>query len=318
MIHISLYQSNLSQEWDAFCLKSKNATFLHHRGYMDYHSDRFSDFSLIARHETGEIAAILPACRHDDTVVSHSGLTYGGWLMPLKHFDANDMLQVMDAAMPFLGENCIKSLVYKPVPHIYHTYPAEEDIYALFRHGARLEGCNISSVIPLDAPLAFDRGNKSSTNAATRAGVKVNFCDCFDDIDKYWSILTERLTERYDARPVHSLDEICLLQSRFPKNIRLITAKICDEIVAGVVLFVTQAVAHCQYIASSATGRETKALPLLMAEAISWAKELGLRYFDFGTSNENGGQILNHTLLEQKARLGGRGVAYPIYKVAIR
>ena len=27
---------------------SKNATFLHYRDYMDYHSDRFHDFSLMA------------------------------------------------------------------------------------------------------------------------------------------------------------------------------------------------------------------------------------------------------------------------------
>ena len=33
--------------WDAFVRSSRNATFLHERGYMDYHADRFQDHSLL-------------------------------------------------------------------------------------------------------------------------------------------------------------------------------------------------------------------------------------------------------------------------------
>ena len=47
MIEIVRYTPGKASEWDAFVRKSKNATFLFYRGYMDYHADRFEDFSLM-------------------------------------------------------------------------------------------------------------------------------------------------------------------------------------------------------------------------------------------------------------------------------
>ena len=136
MTEIIRYESSMAARWNEFVRQSRNGTLLHERGYMDYHSDRFTDCSLVALRE-GKLCALLPACVEGDTLWSHRGLTYGGWLMPLKHFDATVMIDVMDAACQWMSENGIKRLVYKPVPHIYHRYPCEEDLYALFRHQAR-------------------------------------------------------------------------------------------------------------------------------------------------------------------------------------
>ena len=46
MIVTERYNISMSAEWDAAVAASRNGTFLHMRGYMDYHSDRFTDFSL--------------------------------------------------------------------------------------------------------------------------------------------------------------------------------------------------------------------------------------------------------------------------------
>ena len=46
-IGVSLYRPMLAQVWDDFVRRSKNATFLHLRNYMDYHRDRFVDHSLL-------------------------------------------------------------------------------------------------------------------------------------------------------------------------------------------------------------------------------------------------------------------------------
>ena len=40
---------------------SKNGTFLFLRAYMDYHSDRFHDHSLMFHNEKGKLIAVLPA-----------------------------------------------------------------------------------------------------------------------------------------------------------------------------------------------------------------------------------------------------------------
>lgn len=75
--------------------------------------------------------------------------------------------------------------------------------------------------------------------------------------------------------------------------------------------------AHSQYIASSPRGRELKALPLLFDTLIKSAQEAGYKYFDFGISNENHGRYLNSGLVQQKSRMGGRGIVYNTYKIAL-
>ena len=311
MTEIIKYDASMATRWDEFARLSRNGTLLHQRGYMDYHSDRFKDCSLIAMRE-GKLCALLPACVDGDTLWSHCGLTYGGWLVPLKHFDATVMIEVMDAACQWMTDNGIKRLVYKPVPHIYHRYPCEEDLYALFRHQARLIETNISTTIDLSCPLPLDRGNKSGANAARKAGIQVGPSD---DWQGYWNLLSSLLDERYGTRPVHSLDEMRLLQGRFPNDIRLYTATLHGELLAGVVMYLSQPVAHCQYIGASLQGKDSKALTLLFDYLIGEATKSGYRYFDFGISNEDHGRYLNEGLVRQKSRLGGRGIVYNTFEI---
>ena len=301
----------MAARWDGFARMSRNGTMLHQRGYMDYHSDRFKDCSLVALHE-GRLCALLPACIEGDTLWSHRGLTYGGWLVPLKHFDATVMVEVMDAACQWMSDNSIKRLVYKPVPHIYHRYPCEEDLYALFRHQAKLIETNISTTIALTCPLPLDRGNKSGANAARKAGIQVGPSE---DWEGYWRLLSSLLDKRYGTRPVHTLDEMRLLHGRFPDGIRLYAATLDGEMLAGVVMYLSQPVAHCQYIGASPQGKDSKALTLLFDYLIGEAKASGYRYFDFGISNEDHGHYLNEGLVRQKSRLGGRGIVYNTFEI---
>ena len=314
MITIEQYNDSMSGLWDDAVRASRNGTFLHLRGYMDYHRDRFVDSSLVARDDE-RIVALLPACREGDTLYSHRGLTYGGWLVPSRHFDVTTMLEVWNKATDLLRGIGIANIVYKAVPHIYHNYPCEEDLYALFRAGAQLVESNISATIDLDEPLSFDRGNKRNVNLAIKNGVVVGESTRWAD---YWQVLDSLLMEKYDRHPVHTLEEIDLLRSRFPENIKLFTATQGDEILAGVVMyFCGNEVAHSQYIASTERGRELKALTLLFDHLIKEAAQAGFRYFDFGISTEDGGRYLNEGLVRQKCRLGGRGIVYNTYKLTI-
>ena len=313
MTEIIRYDATMAARWDEFARQSRNGTLLHQRGYMDYHRDRFNDCSLVAMRE-GKVCALLPACVDGDTLWSHRGLTYGGWLVPHKHFDATVMLEVMDAACLWMGNHGLHRLVYKPVPHIYHRYPCEEDLYALFRHHAALVETNISTTIDLTCPLPLDRGNKSGANAARKAGIQVGPSE---DWHGYWQLLSSLLDERYGTRPVHTLDEMLLLQGRFPEGIKLYTATLQGELLAGVVMYLSTPVAHCQYIGASPQGKDSKALTLLFEYLIAESQRLGFRYFDFGISNEDHGRYLNEGLVRQKSRLGGRGIAYNTFEIAL-
>ena len=297
----------MAAQWDAHLAASRNATFLHRRGFMDYHSDRFADHSLMAFN--GErLLAVMPACEADGVLYSHRGLTYGGWLMATQGVDAAVMADVVGAMVAYMREHGLRRLVYKPVPHIYHRYPAEEDLYALWAAGARLEECNVSTTVDLAARIPLDRGNRRGVNLARREGVRVA---ASDDWQGYWQLLTSVLGERHGTVPVHTVDEILLLHGRFPDEISLHTAVAADgELLAGVVLFGAGPVAHAQYIACSDRGRKVSALTLLMDHLMTECAERGFRYFDFGISNEDHGRYLNRGLVEQKSRLGGRGIVY--------
>ena len=313
MVEIIRYDATMAAQWNELARQCRNSTFQHQRGYMDYHSDRFTDCSLIALHN-GKPRALLPANVDGDTLWSHRGLTFGSWLVPPKHFDVTVMIEVMDATVAWMKDNGLKRLVYKAVPHIYHRYPCEEDLYALFRHHASLIETNISTTIDLSCPLPLDRGNKSGANAARKAGITVGPSE---DWQQYWHLLSSLLDERYDTRPVHTLDEILLLQSRFPDDIRLYTATLDGELLAGVVMYLSAPVAHCQYIGASPRGKESKALTLLFDYLIQESTRLGFRYFDFGISNEDHGRYLNEGLVQQKSRLGGRGIVYNTFEITL-
>ena len=74
------YNSSMKSEWNRVVEESRNGTFLIKREYLEYHSDRFEDFSLVFEYE-GEMIAVLPANRQGTTFYSHQGLTYGGLIM---------------------------------------------------------------------------------------------------------------------------------------------------------------------------------------------------------------------------------------------
>ena len=313
MITIEKYTAALQQEWDRLVTDSRNATFLLQRGYMDYHSERFADFSLIARDERGRILAALPANREGDVIVSHRGLTFGGWILPARRCDALNMLEIWDAMFPFLRENGIKQIIYKPIPHIYHTAPAEEDLYAIFRAGGRLTATLVSSVVDLRNPLPFGRRMKEIARKVMKSEIIFSESDCWSE---YWDVLKQMLATRYNTLPVHTLDEINLLRKRFPNEIKLYTATLNGEIIAGAVLYITPRAVHLQYSAASARGKELSAVTGLYQWFIDRFKDKA-DWFDFGTSNEQGGHYVNEGLLRQKCNCGARAIVYNTFTIDV-
>ncbi|MEG1766371.1 MAG: GNAT family N-acetyltransferase [Muribaculaceae bacterium] len=310
MIKIEKYIPTQCAEWNKFVDETKNGTFMHKREYMDYHNSRFSDFSLIA-YAGSKIIGVLPANRCDNTLYSHQGLTFAGWLTQSQHFDVSNMLQIFDAMRIFLQENGIKELIYKASPHIYHQYPADEDLYAIFRNNGTLISSNISSTVSQDTPLLFNENARRAVKSATQHGVVISETT---DFAPYWKLLTETLNARHGVNPVHTLQEIELLHSRFPLNIRLFTASLGETLLGGVVVYLSINVAHAQYIAASEEGCEKKVLPLIFNQLISEDFSCA-KYFDFGISNEQNGLILNEGLSMQKSGMGGRGIVYNTYKL---
>lgn len=314
MITIEPYSASARDEWDAAVAAARNATFLHRRGYMDYHADRFADCSLIARDSRRRVAGLLPACRTGATLSSHAGLTYGGWLLP-DRTDTNAMMEIWTVAADHMASTGIDTCIIKPVPHIYHRYPAEEELYALYRAGAVLRGRQVSATVDLTCPLPFRKDLRHKLALATRAGMTCRQSDRWAD---FWPLLTAVLHERHDATPVHSLDEITRLHAAFPDNILLWAAESpAGDLLAGTVLYITDTCVHSQYIAAGTEGRAQGAVGALYGAIIAEYAGGQRRWLDFGVSCEAGGAILNHGLAEQKASFGARATVYDCYEVRL-
>ena len=284
--------------------------FLLERGYMDYHSDRFEDHSLVFR-RNGSIVGVLPATRHGDDLHSHGGLTFGGLVLSPRA-GAALVLEIMDRLMLYLDQEGFRSLLYKAVPHIYHTIPAEEDLYALFRVGARLVRRDVSSTIGAGPRLAPSKGRKSALAGARRRGIHVERSEAFD---AFMGLEERELQRRHGTRPVHTGDEMARLALRYPENIALYTARLDGELVAGTIVYESPQVAHTQYIAASDRGREVGAMDLVLHHLLADVYS-NKQWFDFGISTEQAGRHLNTGLIAYKESYGARATVYDFYELA--
>ena len=310
MIEVVAYEEARRREWDEFIAGSKNGVFLFRRDYMGYHADRFPDASLMCYGEGGRLVALLPATESEGVLSSHAGLTFGGFVTG-DEMKVGLMLELFDALRRELRARGVRRVVYKAVPHIYHRLPAEEDLYALFRHDARLFRRDVSATLDRAARPALSKGRRYSIKKAQKLGVGVARSH---DFAAFMAIEEELLREKYGARPVHTAEEIALLAARFPDNIKLFAAGRDGRMEAGVIIYESAQVAHAQYIGASPEGRESGAPDLIMGHLIN-DYYAGKKYFDFGISTEDNGRRLNAGLIENKQGFGGRAVVYDFYEL---
>jgi len=311
MLKIVPYTSEYKNVWNEFVNKSKNGVFLFFREYMDYHADRFEDKSLLF-FEDDKLVALLPANRSKEEFISHGGLTFGG-VVADERMTVSLMLRIFEQLTVYLKEEGYLRIIYKPVSHIYHRTPSEEDLYALFAQGARLIRRDLSTTIALKNRLPYAKGRKWSINKAKKAGLAVRPSV---DFDSFMAIEEYVLRKYHGTKPVHSAAEIRLLAQRFPENIRLFGAFQDSRMLAGIIIYADGPVAHTQYISSTDEGREIGASDLVLDHLIQDVYS-DKTYFDFGISTEQAGYRLNSGLALYKENFGGRAITYDWYELAV-
>ena len=280
------------------------------RDFMDYHSDRFQDFSLMV-YKNDKLKVVLPANILADTVYSHQGLTYGGMLFS-KELKSTEALNSFMAILEFLNDNGLNNLVLKELPNIYlHNQTNNPLAYLLFKTKAELLRTDMHSVVNTKFK-SYSNSRKEGLKRASKYNLRVEESDSFD---VFWNtILTPNLEAKHKVKPVHSLAEITLLKSRFKNNIRQFNVFKDDEIVGGTTIFETENVAHCQYISGDENKSELGSLDFLHHYLIEniFTNKL---YFDFGTSNFNSGNNINEGLQFWKEGFGARSIPQGFYKI---
>ena len=309
MFAIIRYSPAFHDEWNHYVAKARNATFLFYREYMDYHSDRFHDHSLLF-FVGNHLHSILPAHEIGDMFCSHRGLTYGGLLMD-EDVTTADVLVLFEELNVYLREHGFQKVLYRTIPWVYHRLPSEEDLYAMFwKCGARLKQRMTGTVIFMDEHLRWRKDHRRRLKQAQGAGITVRRDAGFAE---FWPVLNDNLQRKYQAQSVHTLEEIELLKSRFPDQIIQYNAYLNEEIVGGITFYVMGHVLHGQYSGTTDEGKRLGAMEAIY-DQVMYHDYVHMRYLDFGTSNEQGGLILNAGLIAHKEGYGGHTVMYDTYE----
>lgn len=307
-----LYEPKYKRQWDEFVRHSKNGVFMLHRDYLEYHSDRFSDFSILF-FQDGQLIAVMPANRVDRTVVSHGGLTFGG-IISGPGMTTTLMLNVFAALVADLRARGINKLIYKAIPHIYHSLPAEEDSYALFVNNAKLFRRDVSSTIAKDCRIPYTEERDAALHKAKSHNVTV---EQSLEFSQFMAIVAAGLKARYDVLPVHTAAELQLLAERFPENIKLYAARRGGKMLSGVVVYESANVAHAQYISTTSKGRALGALDAVLDKLLNEIY-CDKPYFDLGKSTVENGRSLNVGLIGNKESYGARATVYDFYELDLK
>jgi hypothetical protein len=314
---VRAYQDSDAPAWDELCARAVQATLLHTRRFLSYHGNRFTDRSVVVE-RAGAMVAVLPAALLPGDaaqVSSHPGLTYGG-LVYAADLGGSEVLDALAAVAAHYRAGGIDTLLYKVVPAFYQRQPAQADLYALFRLGARRVRCDLSSTIDLACPGPVSTRRARGHRKALARGVSVQRGP--HHLAELWPVLTDNLARKHGVGPVHALAEITALADRFGAAIECVVALHEAMVIAGVVLFHTPTATHAQYIASSAQGYQLSALDLVFADCVDHARAAGRRWFDFGISTEQGGTVLNGGLHQFKSEFGAGSTVHEFYELSLR
>jgi hypothetical protein len=311
MIQVKFYTPDLIEEWNNFLCNSKGQTFMFCRSFMDYHSDKFVDRSLLV-YEENEIVAIIPASLNQDKVslTSHSGLTFGSFIVKEK-LRTYKTIEYFYHTLKFLSENSIKHLFFKQIPSFYTSISTDEIDYAFFILEAELYRMDIAYAINFENQIPYQERRSRNIKKGIKNDIKITK---ENDFSNFWNeILTPNLNARFGVNPVHSLHEITSLSKNNLGSIIQFNAYKDGQIMAGTTLFETPNVIHAQYISASEEGRKNGSLDLLFDYLINEYSK-SKKYLDFGIVNEEMGRKINLGLLDWKEGFGARAYAHRFYK----
>ena len=307
-LEIIKYTNDQKSNWDNFINNSKNGIFLFNRDYMEYHSDKFMDNSLMF-FDGNKLLAVMPANISDNRLYSHAGLTFGG-IITNHNMKASKMLKIFDKLKEYSKAEGIKKIIYKTLPYVYHKIPAEEDLYGLFINNAVLVKKDFSSVINLNEKIYFTKDR--NVRRGIESGIKIIENR---DYRAFWPMIENILKNKYDTDPTHTVNQIEFLAGKFPQNIRLFGAYKDNEMIAGVVVYESNAnVIHMQYQAKNNEGHRLNALDCIYHYLLNdYYKDR--KFLDFGSSIRPETGLLNEGLIEYKESIGSRLIANDTYEM---
>ncbi len=275
---------------------------------MEYHSDRFQDFSLLV-FDQDKLIGVFPANVKGTEVYSHLGLTYGGLILK-KRIGGERVKNMVHQIIDFLRLHDITDLYAKSIPVFYHQQPSNEFLFFLSELGAKPYRRDLNLAIDYQKPFTIHKSKLKNYKKRAELGFEIRE---EDDFSVFWDqVLKPRLKEKHGTKPVHTIEEIHLLKRNFPKAIQQFVILLDNEVLAGITIFKTKEVVKSQYGAVTDKGETHRALDFLFISLIEKYKNEGYRFFDMGTVTDN-----NYGLLKQKEELGCEIYTQDFYRLSL-
>jgi hypothetical protein len=279
-------------------------TFLFHRDFMNYHNERFEDHSLMF-YKDEQLICCIPAHIKNQVFHSHMGLSYGGLI--LNEIGTENMSVLLDAFFEYIKDAvfsvsslCIVKAEIQLPPVSYHKLHQEMTLI-LKDKGFIVNRILDNMFVKLDQKLRVSPKKTRGYRNGEFVGLKI---ERSKEFKHFWvQILVPQLHARYASQPVHSLEEIESLASKFPENIIQHNLFRDDQLLAGITFFIKNNIVKSQYTASSSLGLKINAVGFLYMEAMKEFQEKGFLLMDYGSVNERDGSV-NEGLLRFKKELG--------------
>jgi len=223
------------------------------------------------------------------------------------------MVELFSTMCEFMRQNNWGRLIYAPMPHIYHRYPAEEDLYALDQMGAKIVTTKVTCAQHVGLSPPVNDSRRRLCRKARELGVRV---EPFHDLDRFYDMVCRWLFRRHSAKPVHSLEELRYLAGHFPGNIKIFGALRGSELLAAKMVFESPTCLKLQYVGSTDEGLEKNAMSLINDFLLKRSYPPG-KWLDFGTSHDPATGVLNMNLMAHKESFGARAVLMRTYQLDI-
>jgi hypothetical protein len=277
---VERYNPGYKEAWDQVVANGVNSALIHYRDFIAYHGDRFCEVSSLVFLE-GKPVAVFPAEYTDKVVTSHQGLTFGGIIFS-RELGPDLYREIIEAILNTYRDTGVEQMTIQVQPAFYWDSPnLASNQQAAFRScGFHIVSQKVYHTLELPHQVS-NKGRRWGIKKGKSHGLQVGRSS---DLKRFWEkVLEPNLLQRHAAKPVHSLEEMGYLMSKFPESIQLWAVGDGKEMLGGCILFLHKWVAHCQYISSTQEGRKVQALDLLFSEMMERLHPT-VRYLSFGTS----------------------------------
>lgn len=313
-IEVVRYTDQYREKWEKFVLNnSTNGSFLMSRNFLEYHKDRFVDHSVLFIRGGSNIVGVCPAVEKVEDgkkqFISHAGSTFGGIVVGKEYHNITNIQGMVQALDEYLKANGFNYALIKNPNEIFASENGNLIDYMFYNLGYQNYdelsfALDFSKVPNDDVVMNFRSKTRNLYRTSLKNNLELKQLTTKEEIKDFYAILCKSL-EKYDTKPVHSLEELYELYfDRLPNVIRFYGVYSEGKMISGSMVFIINNVFHTQYLAADPECLYLKPMDFMDGSLILLAHDEGFKFFSFGISTEDHGHYLNENLAKFKEGFG--------------